>query len=78
MTITQQDRQEWARNPVTVEFLTTLKVTKQETMEIWASEGYIGTSGEGTLLQNATAIGGIRMLDQAIGIIEGFLESEGD
>ena len=78
MAITYQDRQEWARNPITEEFLATLKGTKQEAMEIWATEGYIGTSGEQTLQQNATALGGIRVLDQAIGIIESYLESEGD
>jgi hypothetical protein len=35
-------------------------------METWAEEGYVGRDGEETLMQTATAIGGMRVLVQLI------------
>ena len=69
MAITQQDRQEWAKHSVTREFLEQLKQARQDTMETWATEGYVGRTSEEALLQNATALGGVRVLDQVIDAI---------
>lgn len=60
------DRREWAHHPVTVEFLRSLRETRQDTMESWALEKF------GSELENACALGGIRVVDQAIALIEGY------
>jgi hypothetical protein len=76
MQITDTMRQAWARDPVTQEHLRNLHASKQETMELWAREGYIGETGEVTLQANAKALGGVAALNQLIDGIEGLLESE--
>lgn len=60
MAITAVDRAEWVHHPVTMEFLQILKESKQETMEMWASEAFESPE------QNAAAIGGIRVIDQIL------------
>lgn len=57
---------DWAHHPVTEEFLQELQGSKQETMEAWAAEGYTAQTAEETAIMNATALGGIRVLDQLI------------
>ena len=66
MAITQQDRMDWAHHPVTEEFLQQLVDSKQDTMEAWAAEKFTAHTPEGTAVVNATALGGIRVLDQLI------------
>ena len=68
--LTQADRKQWAHNPVTEEFLQQLRDSKQEAMEAWAKEAFVGNDIATSAQQNATAIGGIRVLDQLIGAIE--------
>lgn len=75
MALTQADRSQWAHNPVTEEFLTSLKASKQEAMEAWAKEAFIGSDMAATAQMNATAIGGIRVLDQLIEVIIEYRES---
>lgn len=72
MAITQQDRMEWAHSPVTQELLAELRGSKQETMEAWASEVFIGVNAEETSVKNATALGGVRVLTDLIGRIEDY------
>ena len=55
---------------MTQEFLQGLRDSRQGAMETWAREGYVGGSAEETAQCNATALGGIRVLDQAIEQIE--------
>lgn len=64
------DRKEWAHHPVTRDFLAGLKATRQDTMEAWAQEKFPSP------LENAAALGGLRVVDQAIGLIEGYAELE--
>ncbi len=45
-------------------------------METWARQGYIGDSIEQGALRNATALGGISVLDQIITDIETFASQE--
>ncbi len=71
MAIVLKDRQEWLQNPVTIELLEVLGNTRQENMEDWAKEQFIGQNAEETLAANYTAIGGIRVLDQIIEHISG-------
>lgn len=70
MQLTDVERIAWAYHPVTLEFLQTLRGSRQETMEVWAKEGYTGRTLEETAVQNATALGGLRVLDQVIGNVE--------
>jgi len=66
MAIQERDRQEWAYSPVTQEFLRMLKDSRQTTMEAWAQQAF------GTEKENAAALGGVHVLDQAIAVIEEF------
>ena len=61
---------EWAQHPQTELLLRKLKESKQETMEAWASEAYVGQSAELTYGANAKALGGIDLLDKVINLIE--------
>lgn len=69
-TITEQDRLEWAQNPVTKELLNALQSSLQETKDSWAMECFVGESAEQGALQNATALGGVRVLVDLITKIE--------
>lgn len=53
-------------HPVTQEFLKKLKESRQETLESWAREAYIGDSADQSALMNAKALGGVNVLDQVI------------
>jgi len=70
MAIQDADRKEWAHHPVTQEFLQQLRNSKQDTMEAWASEAFIGEGIEATAMQNATALGGVRVLVEMIDQLE--------
>lgn len=70
---------DWAHHPVTEEFLQQLVDSKQDTMEAWAAEKFTAHTPEGTAVVNATALGGIRVLDQLIEQIDGIRKvSAGD
>lgn len=76
MVIQEQDRQEWAHGAVTQEFLQTLRESKQEAMEVWASEGFVGKTIEETAIQTAAALGGMRVLVELIDKIEALTKVE--
>lgn len=61
---------EWAQHPVTQFLLSRLKSAKQETMEAWAQEKFVGETIEKTYGENAKALGGLAVLDQVIDLIE--------
>jgi hypothetical protein len=68
--ISAQERKDWAESPVTVELLDTLRSSKQEAMEAWARETFIGKTNEETVAMNAAALGGVRVLTTLIEDIE--------
>jgi hypothetical protein len=72
MAITTQDRYEWAHSSVTQEFLEELRRSQQETMEAWAGEGFVANTFEVSAVQNATALGGMRVLKELISLIEAY------
>lgn len=78
--VTQQDKAEWYRNPVTQELLKELRETVQETKDNWEAGIYVGESLEQGALQNAKALGGLQVLNEVIGVIEECKEKarEGD
>lgn len=79
--ITAQDRQDWEAHPVTKELLEQLRESKQETMEAWASEAFMGKTPADTAVFNAAALGGVRVLGELITQIEllqGSVVSGGD
>ena len=63
--------QEWQQHPQTQILLKRLQQVKQETMEAWSREAFIGSTGEESLAQNATALGGMRVLNQVIEMVTG-------
>jgi len=76
--ITEQDRLEWAQNPVTKAFLQQLTESRQEAMESWAKEYFVGSTLEEGAIRNATALGGMRVLNDLIAQIESCDPSQGD
>ena len=64
------ERQEWANNPVTQEFLSKLKADKQEAMEAWAMNAFVDEK------LNSAALGGVRVLDSLIEEIEEYKNAE--
>jgi hypothetical protein len=68
--ISAQERKDWAESPVTKELLDTLRSSKQEAMEAWAGETFIGKTNEETVAMNAAALGGVRVLVTLIEDIE--------
>lgn len=73
--VTVADRKQWAHSVVTEEFLFDLKRSKQEAMEAWAREAFVGVDLPATGQANATALGGVRVLDQLIDMIEEYRQS---
>lgn len=78
MNLLQADRQEWAAHPVTQAFLKTLRESRQETLESWAKEAYIGETAEQSGHRNAKALGGVNVLDQVIELIEDHAKEDSD
>lgn len=76
MALDRQTLKEWAQQPATKVLLEQLKESKAEAMEAWASEQFIGKSLEEGALQNATALGGIRVLTDLIAQISDIDETE--
>lgn len=63
-------QREWAQNPVTKEFLKSLKDDREAAKESWAAEQFVAATAEGTMMQNAAALGGVRVLEQIIENLE--------
>ena len=76
MVITDDERYEWAHHPVTKEFLARLTEAKQDTMEAWSQEAFVGDNAERTVVFNATALGGMRVLTNNIEYITGLRDRE--
>jgi hypothetical protein len=74
--LTDQDREDWYFNPVTKEFLANLEATRLETMEAWAAGQFVSGEPTVTLQYNATALGGIKLLDQLIELIASYKPKE--
>lgn len=77
--ITTVDRVEWGQHPVTKEFLSQLVSSRMETVFAWGNENFVGNSMEQGALQNATALGGIRVLTDLIDqllALQSFTEGE--
>ena len=70
MVITDRDKEEWARHPVTMQFVTAMTDSRQETLEAWAAEAFTSDTAEKAMQLNATALGGIRVLDDLLSVIE--------
>ena len=62
--------QEWAQNPATLEFLGWLEAAREDTKEAWSKEQFVGKTDSETLAANATALGGVRVLDQVMEKVE--------
>jgi hypothetical protein len=77
MAIQAAERLEWAHNLVTKELLEQLRSSKQESMEAWAAEAFVGASQEQGSLQNALALGGVRVLVDLITQLEEMQQTEG-
>jgi hypothetical protein len=74
--ITDDERYEWAHHPVTEEFLSRLTEAKQETMIAWTQEAFVGDNEHRTVVYNATALGGMRVLNNNIEYITGLRDHE--
>jgi hypothetical protein len=64
MAITDVEFQEWSHNPVTQAFANTLRNSRQSTMVAWSQEAFRSD------VENAAALGGIRVLNELISDIE--------
>lgn len=63
---------------MTQEWLAELQASKMATMEAWAAEAFVGAIPDATHVYNATALGGVRVLNQLIGEIETLKHTEGE
>lgn len=45
-------------------------------MELWASQGYVGETGELTLAANSYALGGLKAMERMIDMIDEMKEDE--
>lgn len=70
--VTDKDRQEWAHHPVTLELVATLLASKADAMENWARERFVDENPLVAAQKNAAAIGGIRVVDQILDLVENF------
>ena len=77
MVITPQDKAEWYHHPVTQAFLSNLLDSRQHTMETWAQQCYTSDTTEKTAQVNASALGGVSVLDQVIELIVDYKPIEG-
>ena len=70
--VTDKDRREWAFHPVTQELLQTLLNSRAEAQENWARERFCDSDPHAAAVKNAAAIGGIRVVDQMLGMVQDF------
>ena len=60
----QRERyRQWRNQPETQQFFLELQASRLEAMEAWAHEKYTGSNQEEWALANATALGGLRVLN---------------
>lgn len=75
--ITDKDRAEWARHPVTQEFMRELRGVKQQTMEKWAAGAYTAPTNEMTVMVNASALGELANVDRVLDRVENMMLLDG-
>lgn len=69
--LTQHDREEWWRHPMTQEFVRQLTATREEAKETWAQQGFLNrTDPQQSERLNLYALAGIEMLDQIVNLVE--------
>lgn len=69
--LTQHDREEWWRHPMTQEFVRQLTATREEAKETWASQGFlVRADPQQSERLNLYALAGIEMLDQIVNLVE--------
>jgi hypothetical protein len=68
--VTPQQRDEWLANPVTQELIRDLQRTRQDALEAWAKQAYIGKTEYETLQLNMQAIGAVDMIQQLLETLE--------
>ena len=69
--LTQHDREEWWRHPMTQEFLRQIVSTREETKERWATQAFFDPEdSEKSARLNAYALAGIDVLGQVIDLVE--------
>ena len=68
---------EWAAHPCTSAFVEWLQQAQADTKDAWAQEQFVGATSEATAIANATALGGLRVLDQVIAKVDELLQGEG-
>ena len=71
MSLTQHDREEWWRHPMTQEFVRELTAAREKTKENWACQSFCDLSdSEKSTRLNLYALAGIEILDQVIAMVE--------
>lgn len=78
MTVQVGEWKEWARSPITSLFLQELRDAKAEAMSAWAAEAFVGSNLEETVMRNATALGGIRVLTELIMKVEDMMNEDSE
>jgi hypothetical protein len=68
ISVTKSEWQDWCNHPVTQEFAMRLRDSKQDTLEAWGGEMFNGD------VENATALGGVRVLNELISSIDSGME----
>lgn len=69
--LTQHDREEWWRHPMTQEFVRQLTATREEAKETWAQQGFLIRDDQSRSDRlNLYALAGIEMLDQIVNLVE--------
>ncbi len=57
---------EWRQHPFTQRFFQFLFLRREKNKEDWAKETFVGVDLQSWAIQNATALGGVRVLDQLL------------
>jgi hypothetical protein len=79
MAITQAERAEWFKSPVTQDFLQKLRDDREFTKETWAKQGFLDREDSARSDRlNLYALAGIDILDQVLTMAEGYRLNEGE
>lgn len=71
MSLTQHDREEWWRHPMTQEFVRNLVATREAAKESWALQGYFDPENMARSDRlNSYALAGVEILGQVIDLVE--------
>lgn len=69
--LTQHDREEWWRHPMTQEFVRKLTATREEAKESWATQAYFSrTDPSYSDRLNLYALAGVEIIGQVIEMVE--------